>query len=61
MVMAAAMVDDCDNRPARRAKFLQLQQDEPLMLAMMIGMFGGPENGPAEAFDGRLREMIQAA
>jgi len=61
MVMAAAMADDCDNRIARRAKFFELQETEPLMLAMMIGLFGGPENAPPEAFDGRLRELIQAA
>ena len=61
MVMAAAMTDDCDNRMARRAKFFELQETEPLMLAMMIGLFGGPENAPPEAFDGHLRELIQAA
>ena len=35
--------------------------NEPLVLAMLGGMFGGPENAPAEAFDGHLREAIEAA
>jgi 2-polyprenyl-6-methoxyphenol hydroxylase-like FAD-dependent oxidoreductase len=59
--MAAAFVDDCDNRKARRAKFFELQQTEPLMLALLIAMFAGPENGPAEAFDGRLVDLVAAA
>jgi 2-polyprenyl-6-methoxyphenol hydroxylase-like FAD-dependent oxidoreductase len=60
-VMSAAFSDDCDNRPARRAKFFELQQNEPLLLGMLVGVMGGPEAGPPEAFDGRLLEAIQAA
>jgi 2-polyprenyl-6-methoxyphenol hydroxylase-like FAD-dependent oxidoreductase len=58
ILMASVAAEDCDNSVARRAKFFELQQNEPLMLGMLIGLFGGPENGPEEAFDGRLREQI---
>ncbi len=61
MTMAAAMTDEADNRPARRAKFLELQQTEPLMAGLMMGIYGGPENAPPEAVDGRLQKMIEAA
>ena len=59
--IASMAADDCENRPARRAKFLDLQMNEPLMMAMLGGMFGGPENAPPEAFDGHLRELVIAA
>jgi len=59
--MATTFVDDCANRPARRAKFFEMMQTEPLMLAMMGGMMGGPENAPPEAFDGRLQRAMLAA
>ena len=36
-------------------------QTEPLMMAMLGGTMGGPENAPPEAFDGRLTERICAA
>jgi 2-polyprenyl-6-methoxyphenol hydroxylase-like FAD-dependent oxidoreductase len=57
--MSAAFADDCDNRPARRARFLEMQQTDPVLLGMFVGMMGGPENGPAEAFDGRLLAAMQ--
>jgi 2-polyprenyl-6-methoxyphenol hydroxylase-like FAD-dependent oxidoreductase len=58
--MSATFADECDNRPTRRARFLEMQQTEPLMLGMVVGMMGGPENGPAEAFDGRLLAAMQS-
>ena len=58
MFMASVAVDDCDNRAAERAKFFDLRMNEPLMMAMMGGMFAGPENAPSEAFDGHLRAML---
>ena len=58
MFMASVAVDDCDNRAAERAKFFDLRMNEPLMMAMMGGMFVGPENTPSEAFDGHLRAML---
>jgi len=58
--MASMAAEDCDNRLARRAKFFDMQVNEPLTLAMLIGMFAGPENAPPEAFDGRLREQLIA-
>jgi 2-polyprenyl-6-methoxyphenol hydroxylase-like FAD-dependent oxidoreductase len=58
---SATFADDCDNRPARRAKFFELMQHEPLMMAMLGGTMGGPEQAPPEAFDGRLTELIRAA
>ena len=61
MFMSAMAVDECDNRLARRAKFFEMQVNEPLVMAMLGGMFGGPEIAPAEAFDGHLRELIEAA
>jgi 2-polyprenyl-6-methoxyphenol hydroxylase-like FAD-dependent oxidoreductase len=58
---ATAFADDCDDRPARRARFFELMAHEPLMMAMLGGLFAGPENAPAEAFDGRLRDLVLAA
>lgn len=58
--MSATFADDCDNRPARRARFFEMQEHEPLTLAMFVGIMGGPENGPAEAFDGRLLAAMQS-
>jgi len=59
--MSAVCADDCPNRIARRAKFFDLQQNEPLMMALMGALFAGPETAPAEAFDGRLLDSILAA
>jgi 2-polyprenyl-6-methoxyphenol hydroxylase-like FAD-dependent oxidoreductase len=59
--IAAAFADDCDNRPARRAKFFELMQHEPLMGALLGGTMAGPQNAPPEAFDGRLIEAIRGA
>jgi len=61
MTMATMATDDCDNTVARRAKFFELQATEPLMMGMLMGMFAGPENGPPEAFDGRLRDALVTA
>lgn len=58
--MSAAFADDCDNRPARRARFFEMQETEPLTMGMLVGVMGGPENGPAEAFDGRLLAAMRA-
>jgi 2-polyprenyl-6-methoxyphenol hydroxylase-like FAD-dependent oxidoreductase len=60
-LIAAAFAEGCPDRVARRARFFELQQSEPLMMGSLIGVFGGPENGPPEAFDGRLVDMIRAA
>jgi len=59
--MSAVAADDCDNRTARRAKFFELQQAEPLTMAMLVSWFAGPESAPAEAFDGRLLAAVLAA
>ena len=58
---SATFADDCDNRPARRAKFFEMMQTEPLMMALLGGTMGGPENAPPEAFDGRLTQAICGA
>jgi 2-polyprenyl-6-methoxyphenol hydroxylase-like FAD-dependent oxidoreductase len=58
--MAATFAEDCDDRPRRRARFFELQMTEPLMFGLLGGLFGGPENGPAEAFDGRLTDAIRS-
>jgi 2-polyprenyl-6-methoxyphenol hydroxylase-like FAD-dependent oxidoreductase len=58
---SATFADDCDNRPARRAKFFEMMQSEPLLMAMLGGTMGGPENAPPEAFDGRLTQAIRQA
>jgi len=59
--MASVATDDCDTSKARRAAFFDLQQHEPLMMGLLGAMYAGPEQGPAEAFDGRLHERILAA
>jgi len=58
---SATFADDCENRPARRAKFFEMMQGEPLMMALLGATMGGPENAPPEAFDGRLADAIKAA
>jgi 2-polyprenyl-6-methoxyphenol hydroxylase-like FAD-dependent oxidoreductase len=59
--MAAAFSEDCPDHAARRARFFAMQQTEPMMMGLLIGLFGGPETGPPEAFDGRLLEKLRAA
>jgi 2-polyprenyl-6-methoxyphenol hydroxylase-like FAD-dependent oxidoreductase len=60
-VLAASVAEDCGDRLARRRRYMQLMQDDPTALPLMIGAFAGPETAPAEAFDGRLLEDIRAA
>jgi hypothetical protein len=57
----AVGADDCTNRIARRARFFELQQTEPLMMAMLASWFAGPETAPPETFDGRLLNAVLAA
>jgi len=59
--MSAVTADDCPNRVARRAKFFELQQTEPLMMGLMGGLFAGPETAPPEAYDGTLLDSVLAA
>jgi hypothetical protein len=32
---SATFADDCDNRPARRARFFEMMQTEPLIMALL--------------------------
>lgn len=57
--MAAAFGEDAEDRSARRARFFELQQTEPLILGLLGGLFTGPEAGPPEAFDGRLLATLR--
>jgi 2-polyprenyl-6-methoxyphenol hydroxylase-like FAD-dependent oxidoreductase len=59
--MAAAFAEDCPDHVARRARFFAMQQTEPLMMALLMGLFGGPENAPPEAFDSHLLDLVRAA
>ncbi|MGH9127113.1 MAG: FAD-dependent oxidoreductase [Acidimicrobiales bacterium] len=61
IVTAAMAADDCDNSIARRAKFFELLQTDPMTFAMLVTMFTGPETAPPEAYDDRLLETIVAA
>ena len=56
-VNAAAFADDCDDRPARLGRFAAARQD-PLYAAYFGAIFAGPEFAPAEAFDGRLYDLV---
>ena len=38
-----------------------MMQTEPLLMGLVGGTMGGPENAPPEAFDGRLTEMVRCA
>ena len=58
-LMAAVFGEDGDDRAARRARFFELQQSEPLMLGLLVAIFGGPESGPPEAFDGRVLARVR--
>jgi 2-polyprenyl-6-methoxyphenol hydroxylase-like FAD-dependent oxidoreductase len=60
-VLAAAVAEDCDDRLARRRRYLDVMQEDPNALLLMIGAFAGPETSPAEAFDGRLLDDLRAA
>ena len=44
MFMSATFANDCDNRPQRRARFFDMQQNEPLLLGMLMGVMGGPKS-----------------
>jgi len=59
--VAAAFGEDCDDRPVRRARFFEMQREEPLFMALLGGLFAGPETGPAEAFDGTLTARMRSA
>jgi 2-polyprenyl-6-methoxyphenol hydroxylase-like FAD-dependent oxidoreductase len=59
--MSAVAADDCDNRIARRAKFFELQQTDPTIMAMLGSWFAGPESAPPETFDGHLLDAVLAA
>jgi 2-polyprenyl-6-methoxyphenol hydroxylase-like FAD-dependent oxidoreductase len=58
--MAAAFAEDCDDRAERRARAFRLREEEPLVLGLLIALFGGPESGPEEAFDGRLTDVVRS-
>jgi 2-polyprenyl-6-methoxyphenol hydroxylase-like FAD-dependent oxidoreductase len=57
--MAAAFAEDCADRAARRARFVRLQQTEPLAMALLTALHAGPETAPHEAFDGRLTAAVR--
>jgi menaquinone-9 beta-reductase len=59
--IGAAHAEDCDDRTARRRRFFELRDDEPLTLGMLIAIYGGPESAPVEAFDGSLLAAIRAS
>jgi 2-polyprenyl-6-methoxyphenol hydroxylase-like FAD-dependent oxidoreductase len=61
ILMSAVAADDCDDRVARRARFFELQQADPMMMAMLGSWFAGPETAPPEAFDGHLLDAVLAA
>lgn len=60
-VTFSAALTHGDNRHARRAKFFELLQTDPVMQAFMGALHAGPENAPPEAYDGRLQQLIEAA
>jgi 2-polyprenyl-6-methoxyphenol hydroxylase-like FAD-dependent oxidoreductase len=57
--MAASFAEDCPDRAARRARFAELQQTEPLAGALLAAIHTGPETAPPQAFDGRLTAAIR--
>lgn len=57
--MSAAFGEDCEDREARRARFFEMQANDPLMLGMLAAVFAGPDAGPPEAFDGRLLAALR--
>ena len=61
MFVAAFTAEECPSRLARRARYFELLQSEPLTMALMGGLFAGPETVPAEAYDGRLLAAVRAA
>jgi 2-polyprenyl-6-methoxyphenol hydroxylase-like FAD-dependent oxidoreductase len=58
--MSVAQSEDCDDRSARRARFFELQTNEPLAFALLAGLFIGPEQVPDEAFDADLVSRLTA-
>ncbi len=58
-LVAVAFAQDGNDRAARRARYFELRQTEPLMLGLLATVFAGPEVGPAEAFDGRLLSALR--
>ena len=60
-MLAIAEAEGADNREARRAKYAEMQANDPRILNLMIAAFGGPENAPAETFDPEILAAIRAA
>ena len=60
-LLAVAFAQDGDDRAARRARYFDLRQTEPLMMGVLATVFAGPEVGPAEAFDGRLLSALRGS
>lgn len=61
-VMAVTMVEDCDNRAARRAWFgSRMAAMDPELFPMLAGAFAGPETIPADVVDPTILDRIRAA
>jgi 2-polyprenyl-6-methoxyphenol hydroxylase-like FAD-dependent oxidoreductase len=61
-ILAATFAEDVDNRPARRAFFLERRAAmDPQMMTLLAASFAGPENMPSEAIDPTLLDQIRSA
>jgi menaquinone-9 beta-reductase len=59
-VLGTAMAADGNDRRARRMRYFDLMENDPIALQLMIGAFAGPETAPAEAFEAGILETLQA-
>jgi 2-polyprenyl-6-methoxyphenol hydroxylase-like FAD-dependent oxidoreductase len=61
-VIAVAMAEDADNRSARQSWVVdRMAEMDPEVFPVLVGLFAGPENIPAELVDAALLDRIRAA
>ena len=61
-VIAVSQAEDADNRPARRAYFVErMATMDPEIMGLMLGAFAGPETIPEELVDPGLLDRIRSA
>jgi 2-polyprenyl-6-methoxyphenol hydroxylase-like FAD-dependent oxidoreductase len=61
-IVSVSQAEDADNRPARRAFMVErIATFDPEIMGLLMGMFTGPENVPAELVDEELLKRIRLA
>jgi 2-polyprenyl-6-methoxyphenol hydroxylase-like FAD-dependent oxidoreductase len=59
-IVGAVFAEDADNRPARHAKFFELQESDERLVSMLAGNFTGPELYAPEMYDDQVLALVRA-